>query len=954
MGGVQTSTARLVGRAAELELLEEALGAAAARGSTVLVAGDAGVGKTRLVTELANRAHAAGATVLAGRCIDLVGAGLPYLPFVEALRPAGGLPAGADVQARLFEETLAALERTAAGAPVLLVLEDLHWADDSTLDLVAFLAHAIHERPILVVATYRSDELRADDPPQRVLAELVRAGAATLVALRPFDRDDLHALLENVAGERVPRDLTAAIHARSEGNAFFAEELLAAAARGEEELSHVLRDVLLRRLARVDRANRSVLRLAAAAGGDVTFRLLAAVAERSDVQLLDGLRDAVENGVLSSDQSASTFRFRHALLAEAMYGTLLPGEREDVHRRLAEALAADRTLAAARGVAGELAHHWTVAGRPREALAASVEAAREAESMSGLAEALRHLERVLALWERLPDAVELAGLDHETLLAWAAEVADRTGNAPRATQLARRAIEALAGADPVRVARLWERLGTYLLHQGDEEGARAAFRRAADMVPDEPPSAERAGVLAALANVLQRPGRHAESLAVCEEAVQVAEAAGAERAAIRALTVRGLNLCYLGRAEEGIACLVETRRRAEERGSPEDVTHAYISLCDVLITSGRLHDAARTAFEGLEFARRHGLERGHGVALAVNAADALIGTGDWTRADDVLAAAFRAGGLFWGDLPHMFQAQLDTARGELESARRHLEAAKGSAAKPWAAVRYGALVAELALWEGRLDAAAEAVDDALRAASLTESGYQRPQLCALGVRIEAERTRLAAVRRDDQAPDEARRRAERLLEDARRSAREAAAVAPDAAAWAAVAEAEHGRVAGPPSADAWCAAVAAFDALDRPYVAAYCRWREAEALAGTREAAEPARAAHRVARWLGARALQQQVELLAQRARIDLAEPEPPATEDDRTALAEALGLTAREAEVLELVVRGYTNREIGAALYVSAKTASVHVSHILRKLGTANRVEAAAIAQQVMAGPRR
>jgi DNA-binding NarL/FixJ family response regulator len=949
---VGSSTARLVGRASELELLEDALRAADVRGSTVLVAGDAGVGKTRLVSELADRARGTGATVLSGRCIDLVGAGLPYLPFVEALRPVGGLPAlaGADAQLRVFEETLGLLERAAATAPVVLVLEDLHWADESTLDLVAFLAHAVGERAIVVVATYRSDELRADDPPQRLLAELVRAGAATLLVVRPFDRDELHALLENVAGDRLPRDLTAAIHARSEGNAFFAEELLAATARGEETLSHVLRDVLLRRLARVDAANRSVLRLAAAAGRDATYGLLAAVAGVSDEQLLDALREAVENGVLSTDQSASTFRFRHALLAEAVYATLLPGEREEVHRRLAEALSADRTLAGGRQVAGELAHHWTVAGRPREALAVSVEAAHEAEDMSGLAEALRHLERVLGLWERLPDARELAGLELEALLAWTAEVADRTGNAPRAAQLARRGIELLVEAEPVQVARTWERLGTYLLHMADEDGARAAFRRAVDLVPVEPPSAERAGVLAALANVLMRPGRHAESLAVAEEAIAVAEAAGAERPALRALTVRAANLGYLGRSEEAVACLVDTCRRAAERGSPQDVTHAYISLCDVLITSGRLHDAARTAFEGLEFARRHGLERGHGVALAVNAADALLGTGDWTRAEEVLATAFRAGGLFWADLPHMFQAQLDIARGELESARRHLEAGKQGAAKAWAAVRYYGLVAELALWEGRLEEAAAAVDDALRAASMTESGYQRPQLCALGLRIEAERTRLATVRRDDAALDAGRRRAERLLDDARRSAREAAAVAPDAAAWAAVAEAEHLRVAGSASADAWRAAVAALDALDRPYVAAYCRWREAEALVGTRDAAEPARAAHRVARWLGARALQQQIELLAQRARIDVAEPTVPAAPDEREALAEALGLTAREAEVLELVARGYTNREIGAELYVSAKTASVHVSHILRKLGVPNRVEAAALAQQVLA----
>ncbi len=949
---VSSSPTRLVGRVQEVELLERALAAADERGSTVLVAGEAGIGKTRLVSELADRSLERGATVLAGRCIDLVGAGLPYLPFVEALRPVGGLAApsegGANAQLGLFEETLAVLARATSAGPVVLVLEDLHWADGSTLDLVAFLAHAIRELPILLVATYRSDELRTDDPPQKLLAELVRAGAAALIVLRPFDRDELHALLENVAGNRLPRDLTAAIHARSEGNAFFAEELLAATARGEETLPHALRDVLLRRLARIDPENRSVLRLAAAAGGDVNYRLLAALSGVPDGQLLDALRDAVENDVLAADHSASTFRFRHALLAEAVYTTLLPGEREEVHRRLAVALDSDRSLAGGRGIAGQLAHHWTIAGRPREALTLSVEAAREAEYMSGLAEALQHLERVLGLWERLPDARELAGLDLVTVLGWAAELADRTGNAPRATQLTRRLIELLDGADAVRAALTWERLGTYLLHMADEDGALAAFRQALDLIPVEPPSAERAGVLAALANVLMRPGRHAESLVVADEAVAVADAVGAERPALRALTVRGLDLCYLGQSEEAIAGLLDTCSRAARQGSPPDVTLAYISLCDALIMSGRLRDAARTALEGLAFARRHGLERGHGVALAVKAADALLGAGDWARAEEVLAAAFRTGGPFWAHWPHMLQARLDIARGDFASAGRHLEAAASAAVKPWAAVSYWTLVAEFALWEGRLDDADGAVREALRAASRAELGYQVPQLCAIGLRVEADRARFAAARRDEAARDEARRRAQRLVDDAHAAARESA-VPPDARAWAAVAQAEHGRLEGRSSPDAWRAAISALDALERPYPAAYCRWRLAESLPPW-EAAAPARAAHQVARGLAATPLQRQIELLAQRARIDLAEVWETAVPE--TEGLSTLGLTRREAEVLELVARGFTNREIGAALYITDKTASVHVSHILRKLNAPNRVEAAAIAQSVRAAP--
>jgi DNA-binding CsgD family transcriptional regulator len=352
----------------------------------------------------------------------------------------------------------------------------------------------------------------------------------------------------------------------------------------------------------------------------------------------------------------------------------------------------------------------------------------------------------------------------------------------------------------------------------------------------------------------------------------------------------------------------------------------------------------------MEVARSLGLERSHGIGLAVNAATAFVGTGDWDRAEEVLARAARLGGTFWPHHVHILQAELALARAELESAHRHLDAAAPGATRPFAAARYAGLVAELALWEGRVDDAARAVHDGIRLASADE----QPRLYALALRTEAERAQLAADRRDRAAVEAARERAGRLLEEARRAAAAAAAVSPDAVAWRAVAEAEHERIDGS-RPEAWHGAAEAFDALDRPYFAAYCSWREAEAhvAAGAprRAAAVPARAAHRVSRWLRARLLQHQLELLAQRARIFLVEPSESERAEELSVLAGELGLTAREAEVLELVARGYTNREIGEALYVSVKTASVHVSHILRKLGVSSRVEAAAVAHRVARG---
>jgi ATP/maltotriose-dependent transcriptional regulator MalT len=950
---VFSSAKTLVGRGRELARLDDMLDAAAAgRGSTVLISGDAGIGKTRLVSELTARARSRGATVLVGRCVDLVGTALPYLPIAEALRPLADAPGGLQAfpsrppaseneegaQLRLFEEVLSALEQAAAAGPLVLVLEDLHWADASTLDLAAFLEHAVADMGIVLVGTYRSDEPR---PQHKLRAD------AELIKLGPLSRDELEKLLESEAGERLPTKLTSTIHARSEGNPFFAEELLAAAARGDAQLPHLVRDALLRRVARLDTTARGVLRIAAAAGHDVTFGLLSAAATLDSGRLLETLRAAVGEEILVADREASSFAFRHALLAEAVYATLLPGEREDVHAQLAEALAADPSLAGTRSAAAELAHHWTVAGRWPEALAASVAAARDAEAASGPAEALRHLERVLDLWERVPDAPEVGGVPLDTVLARAAELADLTGNAPRAAQLARAAIDAIGEADATHAGLLHERLGSYLLVQGQREAGLAAFIRAVELVPREPPSPERVQVLSALGHALTFDKRFDESFEVCEEAIAIAESIGDERPALRAHAIAAWDLCYLGRADEAIERLLEARRKIESSGIARELTHAYLLLCDVLIIAARMGDAARVALEGMEVARQLGLERSHGIGLAVKAATAFVETGEWDRAEELLATATRLGGAFWPHRVEMLRAELELARGALQSARGYLEVATPGATRPFAAGPHAKLAAELALWEGRLDDAARALDEGIRLAS----PHEHPRLYALAVRTEAERALLSAVRRDRTAAEAARTRAAKLLEEARRSASTAAEVSPEAASWLRVAEAEHTRLNRSAPA-AWHDAAAAFDELERPYVAAYCRWREAEAHVGAgaprSTAAAPARAAYEVAQRLRARLLQRQVELLAQRARIYLVEPSESERAETLSLLASELGLTRREAEVLELVARGYTNREIAEALYLSVKTASVHVTNILRKLSVSSRVEAAAAAHRV------
>jgi DNA-binding SARP family transcriptional activator/DNA-binding GntR family transcriptional regulator len=441
------------GRVEELAVLADALDAAGeGHGNAVLIAGPAGIGKTRLVDELAALARARGATVLGGRSIQLVGSGLPYLPLVDALRPitgeiasmplavelrelprllpelgreTGSAPAGhdrTDGRLHLFDEVLTVLDRLGAAQPLVLVLEDLHWADESTLDLVAYLVHAARERRLLVLATYRSDEVRPGDHLHRLATGLVGTAAVSL-PLGPLALEDVERLLVTSPSETLPHPLFTTIVKRSGGNPFFASELLAAAMRGETALPAGLRDVLLGRLAQLEPGSRSVLRVCAVAGRDTSYRLLAAVLPIDELELAEALRHAVERDVLVSDQTAGTFRFRHDLFSEAVYGTLLPGEREVLHERLARALDEEPALAPSDVTAAELAQHWASAGRPVEALAASLRAAREAEAVSGLTEALHHVERVLELWDEVPGAEQMAGAALPAMLAWAAELA---------------------------------------------------------------------------------------------------------------------------------------------------------------------------------------------------------------------------------------------------------------------------------------------------------------------------------------------------------------------------------------------------------------------------------------------------------------------------------------------------------------------------------------------------
>jgi DNA-binding NarL/FixJ family response regulator len=684
------------------------------------------------------------------------------------------------------------------------------------------------------------------------------------------------------------------------------------------------------------------LRLAAAAGRDVSYVLLREVAGLPEPAVRESLRQAVEEGVLVADQSTGSFRFRHALLAEAIYATILPGEREWLHARLADELA--RSAAAA---PAELAPHWAAAGRHEEALTASVAAARDAEAVFGLAEALAHLERALTLWDAVRDPTALVQLDLVDLCSWAAELAGQTGAAPRAVELARRAIQLAGERDAPRVALLFERLGRCLFASGRGDDALAAYERAVALVPAQPPSAERAQALAALGNGLLLAQRYDESRAICEQALALARDVAAREAELRALTVLGTDLAYLGRAEEGLAQLRLALRLAEERADPVALQRAHVNLTDVVMMLGRPRESARLAQAALPVFRGYGLDHS---SLVANRIEALVASGEWDEAERTSAAALRA---ITANYPHhayITRGELEVGRGDFDAARAHFEMARATVRLDRDVAIYDTFLIELALWERRWTDADEAVRDGLARARTRDMAQVRVWLCAKGLRAAADMAAFARARQDADAVRDQVRRAWTLLAATRDAEAEASRVTPNAGGWRALAESEYERARGVARPELWSAAADAWERLERPPLAAYCRWRQAEALvaAGARaHATEPLRTAHAVAARLGARPLLRELELLAERARLDPT-PLDAGPPEARQSMQEVLGLTPREAEVLTLVARGLTNREIAATLVISVKTASVHVSHILRKLDAPNRLEAAAIAHRI------
>jgi len=997
--------AAFVGRAGDLdEVLAACARAASGDGAVVLVGGEAGVGKSRLVAEAAAQARREGARVLVGQCLDLEEGGLPYAPLVDVLRtldreltvdegaaalaplldllgrsgdaggPAPG-PTGPVGQARLFELLLTVIERLAAARPLVLVFEDLHWADRSTLDLVSLITSSTRALPVCTIGTYRSEDVPPRHPLRQVTTELTRRGARHL-ELRRLGPGDVATLLGSLLGRTASPEVTASVVERSDGNPLFVEELAAAVADDPDAaMPPHLRDAVISRVERMPPEAAAVLRACAAGGREVEHDLLAEVEDAAGagagtgdrVDLDRALRTCIEHGLLVADQTRGSYRFRHALVHEAVLADVLPGELHRLHRGYAVALAARQEAAA--GTWGDqgwsrLAHHWAAAGDYDAALTAAVRAGRSAEVAFAVPEAHRSLEWSVRLWDRAADPEQAAGCDRTELLAAAADAASRAGLILRALTLVDEALATPAAtADPVRAGLLHERRGWYLYRSGRTDDALAAYELAVELVPGRPPGRARARVVQAHAHALVRVGRNDEARPRAEEAIALARAAGDKVDEGQAQHVLGLVLATDGRTDDAVARLHEAGQIAAELGDLAEVAGAYVHLWRTLVEAGRGDELVDLVLAFGGPAPSGGAAPAPTLMGTIGAA-ALHQLGRWDEADHLLGDAAAAGdvGGLTAVTRTLVSGVLAVDRGDHDRARDELEVARAWCHQVGDGRLNGLLhraLAELAVWQGRYDDARREVDTGLELLAHTGDPELAARIAAVGVRAEAD----SAARAGRRGAGDGTGRAAALVERLEGLAATAEARnAPDdneAAAALRTGRAEATRLAGTGAGDpaAWAAAVATWDALAFPHPAAYARARLAEAAlaAGDEATASAALAASwDTARTLGARPLADAAARLARRARVALPGADP-GTAGRTGAPAAVAGagaagdraLTPREREVLALVAAGRTNRQIGEELFISQKTASVHVSRLLAKLGAATRGEAAAVARR-------
>lgn len=960
-----TASPVFAGRDAELAVLARAFGAAAdGTAGTVLIGADAGGGKSRLVGEFAATV-ADRALVLTGGCVELGAAGLPYAPFTAMLRelvrslgapgvaallprgdPAelavllpelGALPSGGDpetARARLFEMILLLFEALADQRPLVLVVEDAQWADTSTGDLAGFLVRNLRQARVQFVITFRPGG--HDQAALRSLtARLSRMDGVARVDLAPLTRAEVAVQLHGILGQAPAPALVSAVYQRGGGNPLFTEALVNPDGTPAAEIPWSVRDLVVAAVQALPERSQPVLRAAAVGGDRVGHALLAAVTGLDDASLAAALRPAVAGHLLVSDGDG--YAFRHRLFREIVLADLLPGERSAAHRRFAAALAADPAAAADAAVTVRLALHWLGAGDQERAMAAAWRAANDLGAALAYAQRLRMLDQVLLLWGSVPDAPGLLGGGHVAVLQLAADAARWAGEPERGLALAEAALAELRadGDGAGSAAALLRRAGLRreLLLPGQLDDLRAAER----LVPE--PTPLRARVIGQLCWALRREDLHDEAERYAGELAALAAGTGDEERVVEVELLRAAIGGHHG--EDTTGELLAARDRAAGLGLGQLEVWAYLTGGHVLEGLGRHQDAVKLGRDGLARARQLGLARQIAAPIASNLAESLTSAGRWDEALEVLEEILAL------DLPSLGRVHALLARGQIAVARGDTKTAASTIGElrslpPAGIAREAHYALPLAQLEIDCRLAAGNPAGALEAAAVLpfpgppaepDPRYSWALLTAAVRACAGARTLSLPAGTPDPA---------RLREDLERRAATLARRTPLQRAHAAMFAAEAARArGGQPDAGLWDAAYLAWEGIGQPYPAAYALLQAALAEPGADAAASRLRQAAGLAHQVGARPLTEWITRQARRTRVDL-------PLSGRAAAPARFGLTERELEVLRLVAEGRTNREIADELFISPKTASVHVSNILAKLGVATRTEAAAVTHRL------